>query len=82
MLPLEVDSLTFEVVVDNLLLFADHLGLARDLLEKDLHKIHLAKSQRVHFAQRFFYLVLVLRLLHVFEVGCDGVRGIVSFSSG
>ena len=48
LLPLEVDSLALEVLIDNLLLLPDDLGLARDLLQKHLHHVHLAQSQVVH----------------------------------
>ena len=39
---LEEDSLALQVIVNDLLLLADDLGAARDLLEQYLHHVHLS----------------------------------------
>ena len=47
---LQEDPLALEVVIDDLLLLADDLGAARDLLQQDLHHVHLTDGQAVHFS--------------------------------
>ena len=47
-LPLQIDSLSLQVVIDKFLLLADHFTSARNLLQQDLHHIHLAEGQALH----------------------------------
>ena len=51
--------------MDDLLLFADDLRAARDLLEKDLHHVHLAHGQALHLMHGLLYLYLMFGCLQV-----------------
>jgi len=61
----QVDSLALQVVVHDPLLLADDFGAARDLLQQDLHHVHLANGQAVHLRQSLRDFRLVLRRLQL-----------------
>lgn len=74
------NSLSLEVLIDNFLLLSNDFRLAGNLLQKNLHHIHLAESKRVHLAVHFLALNLVLWWLQVVQelvsgqlIGVDGL---------
>ena len=73
---LQEDPLALEVVIDDLLLLADDLRAARYFLQEDLHHVHLADRETLHFRLRLVYFVLVLGCLEIPQFVHDGVCGI------
>ena len=45
-------------------------------MQQDLHHVHLAECQTLHFRHCFLHLQLVLRSLQVLQLGHDCVCGI------
>jgi len=80
-LALKVNPLALEVVVDDFLLLADHLGLAGDFLQQDLHHVHLAEAQVLHLGDSLLSFSELLGWLHLPQICGEHVRGIVDFSS-
>ena len=62
---LQIYSLALEVIINDLLLFADDFRTARDLLKQDLHHVHLAHGQACHLMHGLLYLDFVFWGLQV-----------------
>lgn len=79
---LQVDPLPLEIVIDELLLLANHLAAAAYLLQQDLHHVHLADGQTLHLGHGLFHLELVLGSLEVPQLAQDGARRVGCLPAG
>lgn len=58
---LELDTLAFQLVTEMLLLLLDVLGTVGNLLQNDLHHVHLTDGEAPHLGECLFLHVLVAR---------------------
>ena len=79
---LQVDPLPLQVVIDELLLFANHLAPAADLLQQDLHHVHLADGQTLHLRHGLLHLQLVLGGLEVPQLAQNCARRVGCLAAG
>ena len=65
---LQVDPLSLQVVIDELLLLTNYLAASANLLQQDLHHIHLADGQTLHLVHGLLRLKLVLGRLQIAQL--------------
>ena len=68
LLVLEENLLAIELCANDAFFLLDVLGAVGDLLEHDLHHVHLADGQALHLRHLLFNPVLVLGRLHFREL--------------
>ena len=74
---LELDPLASQLVPDELLLLLDILGPVGDLLENDLHHVHLADGEASHLRQCLLLHVLVARCFELRKLLLDVIKGLL-----